>query len=278
MTRTAQRQQGQEPRPTPVRPDRWTENARSVRAFLQENGALPEHGGGPLESLLAQWLDVQRRAAHRGRLKPERASILDRAVPGWRCTRDERWADNLAEAASGDTGVKTREWLQNQRRELHAGNLRADRIAALDAAVPGWSTPQDPSWDEELDRTAHWIHTHGAFPGRAASGVEGELHAWLTKQRTLAVCGRLAASKAEKLQELLPGWESRLESKWEATARAVEAHVKSTGQRPRVRVPEERQLGKWVATQRAALRTGSLSEDRRRWLDANVPGWAGEAA
>lgn len=261
-----------------VRVDGWSENARQVRAHLQKHGSLPESGGDLLEKHLAEWLDSQRRAMQQNRLKPERASILDRAVPGWRRSRDERWTESLTLAAAGRRDEVSAEWLRRQKRSYRAGTLRADRIEALNAAIPGWQFTAGSSWDAELERLRSWMAGNGALPSYGAEGLEGELYAWLAKQRQAASSGRLSAQRASRLHEAAPEWQNDLETKWQATARAVAAHVEEAGRLPMVRNIAENKLARWVGTQRAALRAGTLEHERRVWLDSNVPGWAGQAA
>lgn len=261
-----------------VRVDGWSENARQVRAHLQKHGSLPEPGGDVLEKHLSEWLDTQRRAMQQNRLKPERASILDRATPGWRRSRDERWTESLTLAASGPRSEISTEWLRRQKRSYRAGTLRADRIAALSAAIPGWQFTGGSSWDADLERLRSWVAEHGTLPAYGSEGAEGELHAWLTRQRQAVSAGRLSAQRAARLHEAAPGWLDALETKWQANARAVAEHLAQTGRLPMVRSTAENKLARWVGTQRAALRAGTLESERRTWLDTNIPGWSGQAA
>lgn len=260
-----------------ARVDGWSENARQVRAHLQRHGCLPESGGDTLEKHLAEWLDAQRRAMQQNRLKPERASILDRAVPGWRRSREERWDESLAAAAAERTDASA-EWLRRQQRAYRAGTLRQDRIEALSAAIPGWQFTSGSSWSAELERLRAWMAGNAVLPAYGAEGLEGELYAWLAKQRLAAANGRLSAQRATRLHEVAPDWQNVLETKWQASARAVAAHLEQTGRLPMVRSAEENKLARWVGTQRAALRAGALDPERRTWLDSNIPGWAGQAA
>lgn len=250
-------------------------NAKAVRDFLHSTGRHPEPSSDPGEQMLCDWLEAQRRAAQQGRLSPERHSILDRAVPGWRRSRDEVWNERLAAAAGGLTPF-LRTWLGHQRRSYAEGNLRADRLAALNDALPGWMDMEGNRWEEGFDRLESWVLEHGTMPGY--TGREGEqehLYRWLVIQRNLAARGGLARSKDVRLSSLYPGWQQSIPGPWERMAAAVADHITFTGRRPAVTVPEERRMARWLGTQRAAVRAGRLHPDRIAWLDKNVPGWAG---
>lgn len=254
----------------------WVLNARAVRDFLYSAGRYPESSTDPGEQMLCDWMEAQRRSAQKGRLSPERHSILDRALPGWRRSRDEVWSERLAAVLDGQMTPLLRTWLGSQRRSHAEGTLRADRLAALNDALPDWLSLEGRRWEEAFDSLGAWIREHGRLPGYTEKdGDQVRLYRWLVTQRNLAARGGLAVSKAARLRSLHPRWEQSINGPWEIMAAAVAAHIAATGRRPAVTSPEERRMARWLGTQRASLRSGKLNPVRTAWLNDNVPGWAG---
>lgn len=210
-------------------------------------------------------------------MSPERHSILDRALPGWRRSRDEVWNERLAAASDGSLTPFLRTWLGHQRRSYYEGSLRADRLAALNAALPGWLGFEGSRWEETFDRLTSWTLEHGCMPGYTEEeGEQARLYRWLVTQRSLAVRGALASSKELRLRSLHPRWQQNIHGPWDRMAAAVKDHIAATGRRPSVSVSDERRMARWLGTQRASLRAGKLHPDRISWLDENVPGWVGQ--
>lgn len=257
-------------------PDMWTENALAVRKVQRQSGQLPGVGGSAGEARLHAWLEHQRRAAQQGRLSPERRQMLDRSVAGWRRSRDDAWSERLEAARQEPQDPTARQWLRQQRRALEGGALRAERLAALDIALPGWQVSAEGTWEAVFGQLTGWIERTGQMPSHTkADGEQALLYRWLVAQRSFNSRGALSQKKMLRLQALAPGWQNHLAGPWENMAEAVSEHVRQTGVRPAAANVEQQQMARWLGTQRAALRAGRLSLSRRSWLDENIPGWAG---
>lgn len=152
--------------------------------------------------------------------------------------------------------------------------LRAQHRAAAESipAVPG------------IKRVYHllaMIEITGRYPSRDAQAPgEQELAQWLRRRRRDAEAGVLHPVINEALA-VLPGWqrkpgEVRREQKWRDRVQQLAAYREAGHPWPRANsaVSEpERELGKWLSTQRHKFRHGELSPARSAALDSALPGW-----
>lgn len=139
----------------PPRFREWTVSAVALRDFEGETQTLPRQSSDDLEERrLALWLSEQRVYLHRGELRRDRTAWLDEHVPEWRGRgpRGDVWRRNALELGDwvrqqgrfpsprSDDADERRlgQWMKNRLDDLHAGRLRAERIALLDDAAPGW--------------------------------------------------------------------------------------------------------------------------------------------
>jgi hypothetical protein len=134
------------------------DHTRELLAFVKETGRYPSRTGGTLtERTLAAWLQRRREDARDGTLARAYGDALAE-LSGWqtpvRAEADEaRWAERLAalvefRAAGNDwprhKAVITGEehdlgvWLHFQRSKSRRSELAAEKVQALDRAVPGW--------------------------------------------------------------------------------------------------------------------------------------------
>ncbi|MDB6425939.1 helicase associated domain-containing protein [Curtobacterium sp. 20TX0008] len=139
--------------------DRWSRLlAAAVAVARRTGGVLTTATVDDLQ--VGQWLATQRKEDRAGSLRSDRRQRLDEELPGWTARaeqrhREEAWAATLvlAEQAYAELGavpvtaerddVRVGIWLSNQRQQLRRGRLARSRVAALDAAIPGWSGTKD---------------------------------------------------------------------------------------------------------------------------------------
>ncbi|MFB9714114.1 helicase associated domain-containing protein [Arthrobacter methylotrophus] len=265
--------------------DPWTEMAASVALFVERTGNLPVPGAEPAEDEMAGWLAVQRRAAQQGRMAGPHRSFLDTRIPAWRQSRQERWNSQLAllaETRSAGAPVRgqLKVWLKSQRRTAAAGNLTADRKAALDAVAPGWDQPAPGAeylWLSRAEDLANYVDFSGRLPASAGGTAEATgLYRWMSYQRVLARSDRLTKARRKWLDKNVPGWlpeHDAREVHWSARAKALEVFREETGRWPSVAVAAEKTLARWLGTQRAAARAGQMGTERLEALDAAAVGW-----
>ena len=152
--------------------------------------------------------------------------------------------------------------------------LRAEHRAAA-AMIP--ATPGI----KRLYQLLAMVESRGRYPSRDAEDpAERELAQWLRRRRRDAEAGLLNRVIGEGLA-VLPDWqrkpgEARREQKWRGRLQQLTAYRAAGRPWPRANsaVTElERDLGRWLSTQRHTLRQGELSPARSEALDAALPGW-----
>ncbi|WP_350348530.1 helicase associated domain-containing protein [Agromyces sp. G08B096] len=273
----------------------WMELADAVAGFARSWGRLPARDGGPGEQRLARWLAAQRAAAARGTLSQASHAALDERVPGWldpSGPAEERWRDRLEEtaaflqahgrlparsAAAAEGERRLAVWLAGQRSAARAGRLLPNRRADLDRLLPGWASTEEDAWRSRARAAAAFIIRHGHPPTvRSPEPGARTLAVWLGRQRSLEAAGLLPESRRTWLSRHLPGWHDHHLATWRATAERLLDFRAEHGRLPTRAAGTselERELGVWLANQRAAQRTGRLAADRCAWLDEHVPEW-----
>jgi hypothetical protein len=274
----------------------WLGLATALRAFVDAHGRLPGSGdaAGHEERRLARWVKSQREAEHAGRLLARRAAWLDEWLPGWRSPRTQTWhtaavAVGLHLARFGEypsasaADPETRRlgtWLRTQRRARRAGRLAADREEWLALNLPYWDAPVAETWFGAAGLVADFVAEHERMPRADADPDEARLARWVRTQRGAERAGRLDDEQRAWLDATVPAWRSTRDAGWARAAREVAcfrdehgALPHSTGERP-----GEAQLSAWLGAQRSAAANGSLSADRRAWLDEHLTGWAASRA
>ena len=96
---------------------------------------------------------------------------------------------------------------------------------------------------------------------------------WVVDQRRARRKGKLSAERVQRLDELGFTWEitteAKQEARWEAKYEALAAYRRAHGHcRVPLTVTDDFSLARWVFDQRRARRTGYLSAERIRRLDA----------
>lgn len=144
--------------------------------------------------------------------------------------------------------------------------------AAVIAATPGI---------KRMYQLLAMVEARGRYPSRDAEDpAERELAQWLRRRRRDAEAGLLNRVISEGLA-VLPDWqrkpgEARREQKWQDRLQQLTAWRAAGRPWPRANaaITElERELGRWLSTQRHKFRHGELSPVRSEALDAALPGW-----
>lgn len=201
-----------------TRDERFFRNVDDYAAFRASRGREPNRLSADLnEKRLARWLDNARSGALD--ITQERRAALDAVNPNWDTPRTQPWKRRLETYVSfltehgreprlraEDRAERTlAEWMRTQRST--ADRLSADRVAALDAAVPNWHVRRRvaPTFEERVGEYAVFLATHRRDPGRSSdSAEEASLASWLYRQRLVATGVQAAA-----LEAVSPGWRTR---------------------------------------------------------------------
>lgn len=263
-------------------PDPGTGAARTVVTFVRTHNRLPEPGPYGHEAVLHEWLRGQRRAAQQRRLDPDKMEKLDRDIPGWRLSHEDRWKLQLAALAlsmrTGDPlDENLRNWLLAQRRAEAEGTLKPERREALDRDVPGWQEDSDHQWRSRAEDLADYVDLNrGTPPYEAGESETAVLYRWMNYQRFLARSGKLPKKRLDWLNKNVPDWlpaDSGRDGAWSAMADRIVAFIAEHDRWPVPSRDDERQMARWLGTQRAVHRKGKLAAPRLAWLNAKLPGW-----
>ena len=138
-----------------------------------------------------------------------------------------------------------------------------DREAALEA-IPNWCwDPHSASWNTRYNHLCNYVEANKKLPP-----IDTPVGAWANTQRYLKRKATITPERQARL-ESVPGWY------WDPNAAAWDrqlAHLRAYTEDHRAPPHHKTQLGNWVRTQRAALRGGVLTPDRKAALYA-IPGW-----
>jgi superfamily II DNA or RNA helicase len=234
---------------------------------------------------LGGWCVSCRSARRAGKLDAGRIAVLDALGFVW-----DPWQDDfdrgLAELAAyvrargharvprdyaSPTGFELEHWCRNRSSERKAGNLDADRVAALDALGFVWDRRQDVLY-RGLAELACYVRRHGNARVRqgyaAPSGFK--LGAWCTERRTEYRNGRLGTENVAALEALGFEWDPRQE-KFDRGVGELATYVRRHGD---ARVPKGYQtssgfnLGDWCVSRRASRKAETLAAEDIAALDA----------
>lgn len=172
------------------------------------------------------------------------------------------------------SGLRTGQWLANQRAFHARGALSPQRAARLEAIGMTWS-PLDEQWDRAYAHAEafHATHGHLRIPGTYKTPDGFGLGSWLKDQREHHRRGILDPRRRERLNHLGIDWEPA-EAAWQRGLDALRAYHAEHGN---TRVPAAHvtpggfPLGSWVNN----LRSGStLPDDKVRQLDELGMTWS----
>jgi len=262
-------------------------------------GSDPSHAAKEeAERRSAFWCGTQRSAYKKGLLPEERVLALNN-TPGWAWgvravragweKRREIWQDiaqklgrNPSMTSKEEAERRAGQWCSNQRNAYNNGELREERVLALNN-TPGWS------WGIHAGR-ADWGKTRkiwqdiaqklGRDPSHTAK-EEAERRAakWCNQQRFLYSKGDLPEERVLALNNT-PGWSWTGRTNWEKQREIWQDIAQKLGRDPSRTAKEEaeRRAGRWCSHQRNDYNNGKLREERVLALN-NTPGWSwGRAA
>lgn len=178
------------------------------------------------------------------------------------------------------SGLALGDWLGKQRQLHNAGQLAAERAAALDALGVIWQ-PQEQTWVTGLAHATAYHAAHGGldipFSHVTADGFR--LGSWLAQRRRECRRGTLAAGKTAALDALGVSWDAAAGAAWQRGIDRLTAYRAASGH-AQVPVayagPGGYRLGTWLSCQRLAYRRGELPPGRVSALEALGVVWEAE--
>lgn len=207
---------------------RWNDNVEALVSFVAAHHRFPNQADKVQESRrLGAWLSNNRHAS--GRVSPQHRADLDRRVPGWDMSAEDKWgarlelavtyfaqhgrlpsihADDRAVAASG-------RWVGIQRRA--GDSLPSRRQVALDAKLPAWRDRRDDKWDAMLEYAVTFESANGHLPSKVKDDKEQRRAAqWLQSQK---MGTGMTPAREQQLDARIPRWrEASRDTASDATA------------------------------------------------------------
>ncbi|MEI7729126.1 MAG: helicase associated domain-containing protein [Verrucomicrobiota bacterium] len=283
----------------------WRHMFDQLQRFRQGHGHCRVPSDWPENPGLGQWVQSQRLANRKGRLRPDRKALLEGCGFAWQDDNhvsNERWQRQfdalLAFKARFAHTLVPSNWAENnslgawvyiQRAYRRKNLLSPDRIARLDAIGFTWSGPGrlGPArtedyrlrWELKFEQLRQFKESHGHCQPAASILKERSLADWVKTQRAAQRAGRLDPAHKERLDAIGFSWSvpgrlgpERTEDyrlRWELKFEQLRQFKESHGHcRPAASILEDRSLADWVQTQRAVQRAGRLDPARKERLDA----------
>lgn len=285
-----------------MNPDDWDRGASAVHRYVAVRGYAVISAEARVAGFdLGRWVVQCRREYWAGDLPATQQAVLT-CLPGWSWGTPgrrrppatprppQRWTAGLA-AATGyvaahgslsavqpDTvhdGFALGRWVVRCRLDFREGTMPGERVTVLEV-LPGWRWgPLEVMWHEGLAVLRHHVDLHGHAHPAQATVLDGfPVGSWVKECRHRYRAGTLRPDRAEVLSSL-PGWwwNAHLEG-WRTGLTAVIGFGEQHGHvRPgRAVLHDGYPVGRWVATQQALHRRGTLAPARARLLE-EVPGW-----
>ncbi len=158
-------------------------------------------------------------------------------------------------------------WVSTQRVYYNKGKLSKDRIDKLNSINFVWDV-FDESWIENYNKLTLFLHKNkGSYPRMCSDNPEEkQLAQWVSMQRVYYNKGKLSEKKIDKLNSIGFVWDAR-EASWIENFNKLTSFLHDNkGRYPSQSSdnPEEKQLARWVSTQRTDYKSGKLKEYPKR--------------
>ena len=267
----------------------WESMFAALKQFCQENGHTNVPQKYVTNRKLGWWVSIQRRDRRKGKLDSKQIAQLDGIGFNWSpqsggtSPDDEGWKAMLASLqqfkneyghcrvpAQWSINPKLANWVATQRRFKKHGELKAERVAALDGIGFEWILERGSvvpplnqrgnmltaaqAWDAMFLKLQEYNHVNGNC--LVPQGWKGnrKLADWVSEQRVANNKGRLDAERCRRLEGLGFDWDPN-NNHWEKYFHQLVEFKQEYGH---TNVPQRSgryaALGTWVRNQRAAKR------------------------
>jgi superfamily II DNA or RNA helicase len=270
-----------EPREEP-----WDIGVAQLSAYVETNGHAKVPATHRTESgfALGSWCGTRRQDRRAGRLSAARVDELDALGFVW-APHQELWDRGLAELSAlvretgsarmtdrytTGTGFGLGAWCAARRRDLKAGRLNEERVAALADLGVTLDSVQG-SFDRGLAELTSFVgeHGHARVPSAYRTPTGSNLGKWCSHQRDDRKQGRLSDEQVRALDELGFVWDT-LQHAFDTGLAELAAYVEEQGN---AGVPQGFvstsgfKLGVWCSERRTDRRLGRLAPEREAALD-----------
>ncbi len=248
----------------------WDERFAELMAYKATHG----HVDVPTDpsNKLWVWVRKQRQSGGKDSLSKDRLQRLVEIGFDWD-PRASLWEEMFAEllaykAEHGDVNVPDNwptplgAWVGKQRNTKRTNILSLDRLHRLNEIGFVWEA-NESKWEARYSELCAYKEAHGDI--NIPHDRTSELWRWVSTQRIFKKRGKLSADKIQRLNEIGFVWDVA-EAQWDTRFNDLLAY-RAAHDTVNVQQSEETGLGAWVNTQRAAKKTGGISEERIRRLE-----------
>ncbi|MBF0584215.1 MAG: Helicase associated domain protein, partial [Magnetococcales bacterium] len=256
----------------------WDAQFATLQRYHQQYGHVQVPPRWPVDPVLADWVQLQRREYLRGRLEADAQARLESIGFVWdpeQAAWDEMFGHFQAFQEQQGHGVVPEhwpsqpalaEWAKQQRATLAKGNLTAQRVELLSGLGFCWDLEQ-ARWEEQFADFLQFKQQHGHGNIPEVWPENPALAFWAKEQRKERGRGKLAVERQVLLDELGFCWDLEA-AYWEEQ---LEALTRFQAEQGHCLVPpswpDNPLLADWVSKQRRDWRAGRLAAERIVRLD-----------
>jgi superfamily II DNA or RNA helicase len=258
----------------------WHRMFVALQTYKAEHGNCEVPQGWRDNIGLGTWVARQRVLHRIGKLSPERRTKLEGVGFAWEFADADTLWDKMFEALLdykreyGNCNVpdkwpenrKLSGWVGNQRQFRKRGVLTPSRIKRLKEIDFDWNI-RNAAWDKMFAAISNYRREHGHCNILQNCPENPALCRWVSMQRYLRKCDQLGENRIRRLEEIDFAWEI-VDTTWEEMFAALKKYKHEHGD---CNVPQKwaqnRQLGRWIATQRQAKKKCKLSDEYVRRLN-----------
>lgn len=261
-------------------PGTWEMRFQELLKYKEEHGHCRVPARSPKNKLLAGWVVKQRVDWRKGKISAERKQRMDAIGFQWKVSNDvdETWAIRLAQlkefhqqhghsrvTRENETSSGLASWVQAKRSAQGTRTMTEEQKAVLSQLGFWREAPRDSSgWDSMYAALRQYKLEFGDTLVPFGWEVNPSLATWVGRNRTAKRRGELEPHKIAQLDALGFDWEPKV-VRWSRMMDALRAFVKANGH---CSVPwSDRALSSWLSGQRAALKSGRLTQAQAKALN-----------
>jgi superfamily II DNA or RNA helicase len=265
----------------------WYVRAGELLGFRVEHERWPSGSASDrIERQLYDWMKRAREARARELLQDEQVALLDTAGFPWD-SREATWLEQVdvflafrnteqrypAESAADEEERILARWVARQRRQRLDGSLSQARQQRLQEIDFQWGN--DHRWEGQFLACVEFQRSAGRWPsfGVGATKEELGLAHWAKWQRDSLKAGRLDQERIKRLEQAGFSWTGKgevdpLDPVWLERLAKLKAFQAQHGRPPSPSAADsaERELSRWLASQRELHSLGRLSAARAERL------------
>ena len=269
---------------TPKQEEQWNDMLERLKAHKSQHGdcRVPRGYKSKSDDQLALWVKKQRLFNTNNKLQEDQKAKLESIGFVWTVNPD--WNEMFTKLKEykrqhGDCRVprgykndpSLAVWVQTQRRALIRENrILPERKAKLESIGFVWTV--NPDWNEMFTKLKEYKRQHGDCRVPTGYNNDPALARWVGKQRSFYTNNKLQENRKAKLESIGFTWVAGPSAKgppWDAMFDKLKEYKRQHGN---CCVPwgykSDRQLARWVTTQRKALRENRILPERKAKLES----------